>query len=81
MTDERYKQIMSDLGMPNSSSLLTALLQVANEAGQAAQAAERERQRDKIEAHIGRSVMSVYGTQPECKAARDALQRLLDDAL
>lgn len=47
----------------------------------AAVARERKRQRDKIDAHIGRSVMSVYGTQPECKAARDALQRLLDDAL
>lgn len=31
MTDERYKQIMIDLGMPNSTSLLLALEQVANE--------------------------------------------------
>lgn len=31
MTDERYKQIMADLGMPNSHSLLAALKQVANE--------------------------------------------------
>ncbi len=43
-------------------------------------AAERERQADKVRAHIGRTVMSVYGTIAECKAARDALQRLLDDA-
>ena len=42
MTDERYKQIMAELGMPNSRSLLTALQQVANEAGHAAIAAERE---------------------------------------
>ena len=34
MTDERYKQIMTDLGMPNSRSLLVALQQVANEAVQ-----------------------------------------------
>lgn len=34
MTDERYKQIMSDLGMPNSRSLLMALQQVANEVAQ-----------------------------------------------
>lgn len=34
---------------------------------------------DKIRAHIGRCTMSVYGTQAECKAARDALERLLDD--
>jgi hypothetical protein len=40
---------------------------------------ERERQREKIRAHIGRCTMSVYGTQAECKAARDALERLLDD--
>jgi hypothetical protein len=32
--DERYKKIMSDLGMPNSQSLLVALQQVANEAAQ-----------------------------------------------
>ena len=43
MTDDRYKQIMAALGMPNSRSLLSALQQVANEACQAAQAAERER--------------------------------------
>lgn len=36
------------------------------------------RQSDKIRAHIGRCTMSVYGTQAECKAARDALERLLD---
>lgn len=42
MTDERYKKIMADLGMPNSSSLLVALQQVANEAGQECAAAERE---------------------------------------
>lgn len=46
---------------------------------EAAVLSERQRQRDKIEAHIGRTTMSVYGTQPECKAARDALQRLLED--
>ena len=39
----------------------------------------KERQNDKIRAHIGRCTMSVYGTQAECKAARDALERLLDD--
>lgn len=42
MTDERYKKIMADLGMPNSRSLLGALQQVANEAGQECAAAERE---------------------------------------
>jgi hypothetical protein len=45
----------------------------------AAVAAERELQRERVHAHIGRSVMSVYSTVAECKAARDALQRLLDE--
>lgn len=34
MNDERFKQIMEDLGMPNSHSLLSALKQVANEVEQ-----------------------------------------------
>lgn len=42
MTDERYKKIMADLGMPNSQSLLVALKQVANEAGQECVEEERE---------------------------------------
>lgn len=42
MTDERYKKVMADLGMPNSRSLLVALQQVANEAGQECAAVERE---------------------------------------
>ena len=32
ITDERYKQLMVDVGMPNSRSLLRALRQVAVEA-------------------------------------------------
>ena len=35
MTDDRYKELMEQVGMPNSRSLLTALEQVANEVGQA----------------------------------------------
>jgi len=31
-----------------------------------------------IAAELERTTMSVYGTQAECKAARDALQRLAD---
>ena len=34
MTDERCKQIMEQLGMPNSRSLMQALYQVANETEQ-----------------------------------------------
>ena len=43
MTDERYKKIMADLGMPNSKSLLSALRQVANEAGHESALIERRR--------------------------------------
>ena len=31
MTDERYKKIMADLGMPNSKSLLSALREAGHE--------------------------------------------------
>jgi hypothetical protein len=48
MTDERYKAIMAELGQPHSHSLLAALRQVANEAAQEMQAAERERCADGI---------------------------------
>ena len=34
MNDDRYKEIMEGLGMPNSRSLLMALQQVANEVAQ-----------------------------------------------
>ncbi|SRR6266404_279051 len=36
ISDDRYKKIMSDFGMPNSTSLYLALKQVENEATQAA---------------------------------------------
>lgn len=42
MTDERYKQLMEQVGMPNSRSLLVLLQQVANEVAQEAAAAERK---------------------------------------
>lgn len=45
----------------------------------AAVAAERERWRGMVRGHLHLSTMSIYGTQAECKAARDALERLLDD--
>jgi len=34
VTDDRYKKIMADMGMPNSRSLLQALQQVAHEVEQ-----------------------------------------------
>lgn len=40
---------------------------------------ESERLRAKVRHHLSMTTMSLYGTQSECKAARDALQRLLDD--
>ena len=68
MTDDRYKQIMADLGMPNSRSLLQALQKVANEVAQEqqatvrrliAEAVERERERlarDVAELHMAQTV-------------------------
>ena len=42
MTDERYKQLMEQIGMPNSRSLLGVLQQVANEVSQEAAVVERK---------------------------------------
>ena len=42
MTDERYRKIMADIGLPNSHSLLSALKQVANEVGLERALTERE---------------------------------------
>ena len=42
MTDTRYKEIMENLGQPDSHSLLGALQQVANEVAQEATKNERE---------------------------------------
>ena len=41
LTEERRKQLMTDLGMPNSQSLYSALQQVANEVEQATRAEVR----------------------------------------
>lgn len=41
--------------------------------------AERERWRGRVRDHLRCTTMSIYGTHAECKAARDALERLLDD--
>ena len=48
MTDERYRQIMADLGMPDSRSLLAALQQVANEVAQETQAAAVAMERERV---------------------------------
>lgn len=51
MTDERYKKIMADLGMPNSQSLLLALQQVANEVRQACEA-QHEKELTALQARV-----------------------------
>ena len=51
MKDSRYKQLMIDVGMPNSSSLLASLKQVANEVEQEKQSdidAALKKQREAI---------------------------------
>ena len=42
MTDERYKKLMADVGMPESKSLFIALHQVANEVEQECNAKHAE---------------------------------------
>ncbi len=43
MKDERYKEIMAQLGMPNSVSLLIALQQVENEVAQEIKSKEKNK--------------------------------------
>jgi hypothetical protein len=43
MTDEQYKKIMTDLGQPDSITLLAALRQVANETTQELEVKRRAR--------------------------------------
>lgn len=43
MKDERFIELMTNLGMPNSRSLLLALMQVAHEAGYDSMLYERKR--------------------------------------
>ena len=42
MTDQRYRELMERIGMPNSRSLLNILRTVANEVAQEVIATERE---------------------------------------
>ena len=74
---DRYTQQSIAKINENANALFSRIIAANSNALSAAK--ERERQSDKIRAHIGRCTMSVYGTQAECKAARDALERLLDD--
>ena len=46
---------------------------------QAIEAAERERWKYKMRAHRDMTVMSTFATYRECEAARNAIQRLMDD--
>ena len=46
---------------------------------EALMAAERERWRAHLTAHLDHTVMSCYASRHECEAARNALQRALDE--
>jgi hypothetical protein len=83
VSEYHHVALKIDVGVRRAGQLATdawgkALEEVLAYAA-AAVAAEQELQRERVRAHIGRSVMSVYSTVAECKAARDALQRLLDE--
>jgi len=48
MNDERYKQLMESVGMPNSRSLLQALRQAVNETEQECRASLINEKRDEL---------------------------------
>ena len=71
MNDERYKQLMNDVGLPNSLSLLTALRQVENEVSQPL-LAENERLRA-----FAASIFTTddWDYDDWCRKARAALEQ------
>lgn len=67
---------------PSAAASLRACireLEAAHEDASGAVLQERERWRGRVRDHLHATTMSIYGTHAECKAARDALERLLDD--
>lgn len=72
MTNERYKKIMADLGMPNNSILLQALQHVANEVAQETLDAERA----SIERRVGDCGSSLRMSNAELSAAIDIAHKM-----
>ena len=72
MTDERYKKLMADLGMPDSQSLYVALHQVANEVGQkyVADVEEQKQLADDLVYLISRLVQALRKASPDHDLAR-----------
>ena len=79
MTDERYQQLMRDVGMPNSRSLLQALQQVANEVGQ--QCASDKRVMDDLAQLVARLARALRRAAPDNELAVLALDYLINENL
>lgn len=79
MTDERYQQLMRDVGMPNSRSLLQALQQVANEVGQ--QCASDKRVLDDLAQLVARLARTLRKAAPDNELAVLALDYLINENL
>ena len=79
MTDERYKQLMRDVGMPNSRSLLQALQQVANEVEQ--KCATDKRVLDDLAQLVARLARALRKASPNNELAVLALDYLINENL
>ena len=77
---ERYA-VFDDEGLlkPRNPFSWETLARVAIDLGNAALASKHERLRVMLMAHRDRTVMSCYSSVRECEAARNALQRVLDE--
>ena len=76
MTDERLKQLMEQVGMPNSISLYGALQQAENEGFQAG-AASRDAEIKRLQMAIADAEALELGTAEKCDQLRAELVKAL----
>lgn len=74
MTDDRYKKLMADVGMPESLSLLIALKQVANEVAQ--ECAADKRVTDDLVVLTSKLVRELRKAAPDNKMSDTAMDYL-----
>lgn len=76
MTDERLKQLMEQVGMPNSISLYGALQQAENEGFQAG-AASRDAEIKRLQMALADAEALELGTAEKCDQLRAELVKAL----
>ena len=83
MKDERYKQLMIDVGMPDSQSLFGALHQVANEVAQEYnKKAIEDRETSKDLVYLVRRLVNIIDTiDPANEFAKEAMEYLKEKNL